>query len=110
MAANYYETLGLTKSASADDIKKAYRKLALAWHPDKHAGDKTEAERKFKEINEAYQVLSNPQKKQIYDAGGNPNQQGNPFSAQGGPASGWGGQGGPFTYAYSTGGGQNPFS
>src|SRR5579859_619216 len=98
MAANYYETLGISKSATADDIKKAYRKQALLWHPDKHTGDKTEAERKFKEINEAYQVLSNPQKKQVYDAGGNPNgQQGNPFAGGGNP---FGGQNGPFTYTY----------
>jgi curved DNA-binding protein len=102
MAANYYETLGISKSASTDEIKKAYRTQALKWHPDKHTGDKTEAERKFKEINEAYQVLSDPQKKQVYDAGGNPNQAGgNPF-AQGNPF----GQGG--TYSYSTNG-QNPF-
>lgn len=112
MAANYYETLGLPKGASADEIKKAYRKLALEWHPDRHPNEKEVAEKKFKEINEAYQVLSNPQKKQVYDAGGNPNgREGNPF-AGGNPFSG---QAGPFTYTYSTGGGgngangQNPF-
>src|SRR5258708_3204358 len=102
MANNYYETLGISKSANAEEIKKAYRKQALAWHPDKHTGDKTEAERKFKEINEAYQVLSNPQKKQVYDVGGNPNQAGgNPFSG-GNPF------GGGQTYTYSSNGG-NPF-
>src|SRR5579859_7769493 len=108
MAANYYETLGLTKSASADDIKKAYRKLALEWHPDKHTGDKTEAEKKFKEINEAYQVLSNPQKREMYDAGADPNARGNPFAGGGNP---FGGQTGPFTYTYTTGNGAqgNPF-
>src|SRR5258708_5331603 len=103
MANNYYETLGISKSANAEEIKKAYRKQALAWHPDKHTGDKTEAERKFKEINEAYQVLSNPQKKQVYDAGGNPN------SSQGNPFSGGNPFGGRQTYTYSAGDGQNPF-
>ncbi|CAN5313408.1 DnaJ C-terminal domain-containing protein [soil metagenome] len=104
MASNYYETLGISKSASADEIKKAYRKQALEWHPDKHSDNKEAAETKFKEINEAYQVLSNPQKKQMYDAGGNPNQAGggNPF-AGGNPF----GQGG--TYSYSSNGQGNPF-
>ena len=62
---DYYEILGISKDASADDIKKSYRKLAKKYHPDinKEAG----AEERFKEINEAYEVLSDPQKKQIYD-------------------------------------------
>ena len=64
---DYYDTLGITKSATAAEIKSAYRKKALEWHPDKHKDDKEEAERKFKEINEAYQVLSDPQKKSAYD-------------------------------------------
>ena len=54
---DYYEVLGVGKDASADDIKKAYRKLAKMYHPDMHPGD-TEAEEKFKEANEAYEVLS----------------------------------------------------
>lgn len=66
---DYYETLGITKSATPDEIKKAYRKLALKYHPDRNAGDKN-AENKFKEINEAYAVLSDPQKKQQYDTYG----------------------------------------
>ena len=57
--ADYYETLGVAKNASADDIKKAYRKLALKYHPDRNQGDK-EAEEKFKEISIAYETLSNP--------------------------------------------------
>lgn len=67
MAKNdYYETLGLQKGASDDEIKKAFRKKALKYHPDRNQGDK-EAEEKFKEVNEAYQVLSDPQKKAQYD-------------------------------------------
>lgn len=63
---DYYHVLGLKKGASSDEIKKAYRKLAIKYHPDKNAGNK-EAEEKFKEINEAYAVLSDPQKKAQYD-------------------------------------------
>ncbi|MFC3879199.1 molecular chaperone DnaJ [Algoriphagus namhaensis] len=63
---DYYEVLGISKSASADEIKKAYRKLAIKYHPDKNPDD-TSAEEKFKEAAEAYEVLSNPEKKQRYD-------------------------------------------
>lgn len=63
---DYYEVLGLQKGASDDEIKKAFRKMAIKYHPDKNKGDK-EAEEKFKEINEAYQVLSDPEKKNMYD-------------------------------------------
>jgi curved DNA-binding protein len=66
MATDYYGVLGLEKSASADQIKKAYRKLALKYHPDKNPDDK-KAEERFKEITEAYAVLSDPEKKQQYD-------------------------------------------
>jgi curved DNA-binding protein len=62
----YYQSLGIQKGASPDEIKKAYRKLAVKYHPDKNPGDKS-AEDRFKEINEAYAVLSDPQKKAQYD-------------------------------------------
>ena len=63
---DYYEVLGVAKTASADEIKKAYRKLAIKYHPDRNPGDK-EAEEKFKEAAEAYDVLSNPDKRARYD-------------------------------------------
>jgi molecular chaperone DnaJ len=80
MAKNYYDTLGVTKNASKDEIKKAFHKLAHKYHPDKKDGD----EAKFKEINEAYQVLSDDAKRQQYDN----------FGSAGGGFSGQGGTGG----------------
>lgn len=66
MKRDYYEILGLNRDASQDAIKKAYRKLATKYHPDKNPGDK-EAEEKFKEVNQANEVLSNPEKRPLYD-------------------------------------------
>ena len=63
---DYYEVLGVGKDADAKEIKKAYRKLAMKYHPDKNPGDK-DAEEKFKEINEAYEVLSDEEKRSTYD-------------------------------------------
>ena len=84
---DYYKTLGVPKNAPKDEIKRAYRKLAHKYHPDKRGGD----EKKFKEINEAYQVLGDDKKKIQYDQFGSSfgGQGGGGFSAQGGPASGW---------------------
>ncbi|KAK5861269.1 hypothetical protein PBY51_022679 [Eleginops maclovinus] len=64
---DYYNVLGVSKTASQDDIKKAYRKLALKWHPDKNPDNKEEAEIKFKELSEAYEVLSDKSKRDAYD-------------------------------------------
>src|SRR4030065_1085080 len=73
MAEDYYQILGLDKKVSADEIKKAYRKLALKWHPDKNPNNKA-AEEKFKKISEAYAVLSDVQKRQQYDTFGSADQ------------------------------------
>lgn len=98
---DYYEILGVGKNASDADIKKAYRNLAREHHPDMvKDSDKAGAEKKFKEINEAYQVLSDSEKRKQYDQFGH-----NAFKQGGGAgASGFGGFGqGPYGYSYSTG-------
>ena len=82
---DYYEVLGVQKNANADEIKKAYRKAAIQYHPDKNPGDK-QAEEKFKEAAEAYDVLSNPDKRARYDQFGH--------AGMSGAAGGGGGFGG----------------
>ncbi len=105
MAKDFYEVLGVSKNASSDEIKKAYRKLALEYHPDRNKSK--DAGEKFKEVTKAYEVLSDPQKKQTYD------QFGHAAFEQGagqGPFGGFGGQQGqygPFTYTYTTSGNPN---
>ncbi len=66
---DYYSILGVSRNASQDDLKKAYRKLAMKYHPDRNPGDKA-AETQFKAINEAYEILGDPQKRSLYDSGG----------------------------------------
>ncbi len=74
MAEDYYQVLGVDKKASADEIKKAYRKLAVKWHPDKNPNNKAASEEKFKKISEAYAVLSDAKKREQYDQFGSTDQ------------------------------------
>ena len=82
---DYYGVLGVSKTATDEELKKAYRKMAKKYHPDANADNKAEAEKKFKEVNEAYEVLSDPQKRKMYDQFGTVD-----------PGAGFGGAGGPF--------------
>lgn len=95
---DYYEILGVTKSAGSKEIKSAYRKMALKYHPDKNKAKN--AEEKFKEINEAYQVLSDSKKKQTYDQFGHAAF--NPAGGMGGNPFTGASRSGPFTWSYST--------
>lgn len=101
---DFYEVLGVSKNASAEEMKRAYRKLALEWHPDRNKS--SQANEKFKEINQAYEVLSDPQKHSTYDKLGHaafePGAGG--FGAAGGYTRTY--QQGPFAYSYTNYGGQ----
>ena len=95
---DFYEVLGVSKTATDEEIKKAYRKLAKKWHPDANPDNKKEAEEKFKEVSEAYETLSNPQKRKMYDQFGADEPQGfNGFN-------GFNGAGNGSYYSYSTSG------
>jgi len=109
---DYYDVLGVSRNASLEEIKEAYRKLAVEWHPDRNKSP--EANERFKEINEAYEVLGNKEKRAVYD------QFGHAAFASGGGAGGFGFEGfpggftktyrqGPFTYTYTSYGGGGPF-
>ncbi len=115
---DYYDILGVPRNATEDDLKKAYRRLAMEHHPDMvKDGDKKAHEERFKEINEAYQVLSDPQKRKMYDMYGHSGMGGfagadayGGMGSQGFGGQGFSGQWGPFTYTYSSNmGDQNPF-
>ena len=85
----FYDTLGLTPTATLDEIRKSYRKLAMQFHPDRNPTNKDEAEARFKEVTKAYEVLSDEKKREVYDAYGEE-------GLQGGGGGGFGGGGDPF--------------
>lgn len=105
MKRDYYDILGISKSSSPDEIKSAYRKMALKYHPDRNK--ESDAEEKFKEINEAYEALSNEQKRSAYDQFGHaafdPASGAGPFGGHN-----YSSQNGPFSYTWSSSG-ENPF-
>ncbi len=102
---DFYEILGVSKNASQEEIKKAYRKQALKWHPDRNKTK--EATEKFKEVNKAYEVLSDLKKRETYDQYG---PQAFERGAAGGPGQNYTYQQGPFSYTYTTSGSEgNPF-
>lgn len=101
MGVDYYKILQVDRNAKDDDLKKAYRKLAMKWHPDKNPSNKKEAEAKFKKISEAYDVLSDPQKRAVYDQYGEEGLKGQvpPPGAGGCPG---GADGGPTMFRFNT--------
>ena len=103
---DFYSVLGVNKSASAAEIKSAYRKLALKWHPDRNKA--SGATEKFKEINKAYEVLSDHKKKEVYDQVGHAGFERGGYGSAANQAGGQGYQKGPFSYSYSSTDG-NPF-
>ncbi|XP_042498369.1 dnaJ homolog subfamily B member 4 [Macadamia integrifolia] len=102
MGVDYYNILKVNRNATDDDLKKSYRRLAMKWHPDKNPTNKKEAEAKFKQISEAYEVLSDPQKRAVYDQYGEEGLKGaTPGSSGGG--------GGGFPFGGGSSGGPNDF-
>ena len=87
MAEDFYDTLGISREASDSEIKSAYRKLAMKYHPDRNQGDSA-AEQKFKDVSQAYEILKDPKKRQTYDQFGHA-----AFEQGGGGAGGFGQQG-----------------
>lgn len=102
MGVDYYNVLKVGRNATDEDLKKAYRKLAMKWHPDKNPNNKKEAEAKFKQISEAYEVLSDNQKRQIYDQYGEEGLKGQvPPPAGGGSSPFSNGGGGPNIFTFN---------
>ncbi|EUC64834.1 chaperone protein DnaJ [Rhizoctonia solani AG-3 Rhs1AP] len=111
MGKDYYGLLGVSKDATDDDIKKAYKKMALKWHPDRNKGNTEAASQKFKEISEAFEVLSDKNKREVYDRFGEEGLKGGPPPSSGGGGFGGGFPGGSFggfpggtTFSFSSGG------
>ncbi|KAB2046733.1 hypothetical protein ES319_D01G256200v1 [Gossypium barbadense] len=101
MGVDYYKILQVDRNAKDEDLKKAYRKLAMKWHPDKNPNNKKDAEAKFKQISEAYDVLSDPQKRAVYDQYGEEGLKGQmPPPGAGGFGGGY--SGGPTTFRFNT--------
>lgn len=99
MGVDYYNVLKVSKQASEEDLKKSYKRLAMKWHPDKNSENKKEAEAKFKQISEAYDVLSDQQKRQIYDLYGEEGLKSGQFNTVSSPTSGGGGGGRGFRFS-----------
>lgn len=107
---DYYKILGIEKTATIEEIKKAYRKMAIKYHPDKNPDNKTQSEEKFKLVSEAYQVLSDPEKKNVYDQFGKAGLDGSSGGGEGGTTGGFNTSGGGFgpnvrIFTTETGGG-----
>ena len=109
---DYYQTLGVDKNADDNAIKKAYKKLALKWHPDRNKGNEDAAAEQFKKVGEAYSVLSNPEKRTIYDKYGKAGLDPSAGPQRNSDFGGFGGfpQGGGFTFKTSSGGRGGGFS
>lgn len=112
MGKDYYAVLNVKKGATEDELRKAYRKLALKWHPDKNPNDPDGAQKKFQEIGEAYEVLSDKKKREIYDMYGEEGLKGQPAEGpeggmpggMGGMPGGMGGMPGGFSFSTSSSG------